>query len=102
MSTLSIHQQKMKMQLQQTNCSKDQLWNIIKDYFRYYTAPGIKDELWMLTIAILSSDQAPEVETGNDCNSRLHFYEQSILFIEAVNQLYRQHEKKKKKRKSEP
>ena len=100
MSTLSIGQQKLITQLQQNICSKTQLWNIIEDYFRYYTALGIKDELWMLTVAILSSDQAPEAETGNDRNSRLHFYEQSILFIDAVNQLYQQQQKKKAKRKS--
>lgn len=84
------------MKLQQSDCSKTQLRKIIEEYFRYYTAQGIKDELWMLTVAILSSDQAPEAETGNDRNSRLHFYEQSILFIEAVNQLNRQEQIKRK------
>jgi hypothetical protein len=101
MSTLSPSQQERNTQLQQRHCSKSQLRKIIEDYFRYYTAQGIKDELWMLTVAILSSDQAPEAETGNHRNSRLHFYEQSILFIEAVHQLYQQQEKKSK-RKSNP
>jgi hypothetical protein len=100
MSTLSLSQQEIKTKLQQSNLSKGELWNVVEEYFRYYTARGIKDELWMLTVAILSSDQAPEVETGNLRNSRLHFYEHSILFIEAVNQLYQQQETKKSKRKS--
>ena len=99
MSTLSPSQQEIKLKLQQNDCNKSQLGKVVEEYFRYYTAQGIKDELWMLTVAILSSDQAPESETGNDRNSRLHFYEQSILFIDAVNCLYQQ-EKKKSKRKS--
>jgi hypothetical protein len=100
MSTLSLTQQEINTRLQQRHCSKTQLRKIIEDYFRYYSARGIKDELWLLTVAILSSDQAPEAETGNDRNSRLHFYEHSLLFIEAINQLYQQQEIKKSKRKS--
>jgi hypothetical protein len=100
MSTLSIDQKETMIELQQNNCSNKQLRKIIENYFRYYTAKGIKDELWMLTVAILSSDHAPEAETGNHRNSRLHFYEHSLLFIEAVNQLYQQQKKKKAKRKN--
>ncbi|RXK60329.1 hypothetical protein ESA94_07555 [Lacibacter luteus] len=99
MSTLPQTLRNYKQQLTE-NPGKQQLWAIIRDYIRYYSAEGIKEELWMLTIGILSSDHSEEVEKGLDRQNRIFFYEHSLLFIDAVNQLYRLQENKKAKRKS--
>ncbi|RXK61781.1 hypothetical protein ESA94_01860 [Lacibacter luteus] len=99
MSTLPKTLRNYKQQLTE-NPTKQQLWAIIQDYIRYYSAEGIKEELWMLTIGVLSSDHMDEVEKGLDRHNRIFFYEHSLLFIDAVHQLYQQQEKKKAKRKS--
>jgi hypothetical protein len=99
MSTLPEQHRTFKQQLSE-NPTKQQLWNIIKDFIKFYSAEGIKEELWLLTIGILSSDQIEEVDKGIGRHNRIFFYEHSLLFIDAVNQLYQQQEKKKAKRKS--
>lgn len=95
MSTLAPIQRKYKKQLTE-NPTKQQLWEIINDYIRYYSAQGIKEELWMLTIGTLSSDHMEEVEKGINRHNRIFFYEHSMLFIDAVNQLYLQQKNKKR------
>lgn len=99
MSTLPEQHRTFKQQLSE-NPTKQQLWNIIKDFISFYSAEGIKEELWLLTIGILSSDQVMEVDKGIGRYNRIFFYEHSSLFIDAVNHLYQQQEKKKSKRKS--
>ena len=99
MSTLPEQHRTFKQQLSD-NPTKQQLWKIIKDFISFYSAEGIKEELWLLTIGILSSDQMEEVEKGIGRHNRIFFYEHSLLFIDAVNQLHQQQEKKKAKRKS--
>lgn len=66
---------------------------------RFYSAEGIKEELWLLTVGFLSSDQMEEGEKGIDRYNRIFFYEHSSLFIDAVNQLYLQQKTKKSKTK---
>ena len=99
MSTLPERHRTFKQQLSE-NPTKQQLWKIIKDFISFYSSEGIKEELWLLTIGTLSSDQVMEVDKGIDRYNRIFFYEHSSLFIDAVNQLYQQQEKKKTKRKS--
>jgi hypothetical protein len=99
MSTLPEQHRTFKQQLND-NPTKQQLWEIIKDFIKFYSAEGIKEELWLLTIGILSSDQIIEVDKGIGRYNRIFFYEHCTLFIDAVNQLYQQQEKKKSKRKS--
>lgn len=94
MSTLPQLHRNYK-QLLSENPTKKQLWEIIHDFFRYYSAEGIKEEIWMLTIGTLSSDHMEEVEKGLDRHNRIFFYEHSSLFIDAVNQLYQQQKNKK-------
>jgi|GEM_PF-6779831 len=98
MSTLHEKHHAFRQQLKE-NATKQQLWNIIKDFISFYSAEGIKEELWLLTVGILSSDQMEEVDKGIGRHNRIFFYEHSLLFIDA-NQLYQQLEKKKAKRKS--
>lgn len=99
MSTLHEKHHAFRKQLNE-NPTKQQLWKIIKDFISFYSAEGIKEELWLLTISILSSDQMEEVDKGIGRHNRIFFYEHSLLFIDAVNQLYQQQEKKKTKRKA--
>ena len=99
MSTLPEQHRTFKQQLSE-NPTKQQLWNIIKDFISFYSAEGIKEELWLLTVGTLSSDHMEQVKDGIRRHNRLFFYEHSSLFIDAVNQLYQQQEKKKSKRKS--
>ncbi|HLP38075.1 hypothetical protein [Lacibacter sp.] len=99
MSTLSPTHRQYK-QILSGNPSKKELWEIIHDFMHVYSAEGVKEELWLLTVGTLSGDHMEQVKDGIRRHNRLFFYEHSILFIDAVNQLYRQHEKKKKKRKS--
>lgn len=99
MSTLpEIHRD--YKQLLTENPTKKQLWKIVNDFIRFYSAEGIKNELWLLTVGILSSDQMEEVDKGIDRHNRIFFYEHSLLFIDAVNQLYLQQESKKSKPKN--
>lgn len=99
MSTLHEKHHAFRQQLKE-NPTKQQLWKIVKDFISFYSAEGIKEELWLLTIGILSSDQMEEVDKGIGRHNRIFFYEHSLLFIDAVNQLYQQQEKKKTKRKA--
>lgn len=101
MSTLPEHHRTFKQQLSE-NPTKQQLWNIVKDFIKFYSAEGIKEELWLLTVGTLSSDHMEQVKDGIRRHNRLFFYEHSTLFIDAVNQLYQHQEKKKAKRKSKP
>lgn len=99
MSTLPEQHRTFKQQLSE-NPTKQQLWNIVKDFIKFYSAEGIKEELWLLTVGTLTSDHMEQVKDGIRRHNRLFFYEHSTLFIDAVNQLYQQQEKKKAKRKS--
>lgn len=99
MSTLPEIHRKYKQQLSE-NPTKQQLWKIISDFMNFYSAQGIKEEIWLLTIGILSSDQCDEVKKGIDRYNRIFFYEHSSLFIDAVNHLHQQQKKKKRKSKS--
>ncbi len=99
MSTLAPIQRKYKKLLTQKP-TKEQLWEIIQDFIRYYSAEGIKEELWMLTIGTLSSDHMEEVEKGISRHNRIFFYEHSMLFIDAVDQLYKKQKANKAKPKS--
>lgn len=96
MSTLSEIHLNYK-QLLTESPTKKQLWKIIHDFIRFYSAEGIKEELWMLTVGTLSSDQMEQVDKGIDRHNRIFFYEHSSLFIDAVNQLYQQQRSKTNK-----
>lgn len=96
MSTLPPIHRKYKKLLTQ-NPTKKQLWEIIHDFLHYYSAEGIKEELWMLTIGTLSSDHMEEVEKGISRHNRIFFYEHSSLFIDAIDQLYNKQKGKKAK-----
>lgn len=99
MSTLPPTHRRYK-QLLSGNPTKKELWEIIQDFIQVYSAEGVKEELWLLTVGTLSSDHMEQVKDGIRRHNRLFFYEHSLLFIEAVNQLYQQQQKKKAKRKS--
>jgi len=100
MSTLSPTHRLYK-QILNDNPSKKQLWEIIHDFIHFYSADGIKEELWLLTVGTLSNDQMEQVKDGLRRHNRIFFYEHSSLFIDAVNLLYQEQTHKQNKKQKE-
>lgn len=97
MSTLPETHRNYKKLLAE-NPTRQQIWEIVNDFISFYSAEGIKEELWMLTIGTLSSDQVEEVEKGIDRYNRIFFYEHSSLFIDAVSLLLSEHKSRHSKK----
>jgi hypothetical protein len=98
MSTLTPTHRRYK-QILRRNPTKKQLWEVVHDFIHFYSAEGIKEELWLLTVGTLTSDQMEQVKDGLRRHNRLFFYEHSMLFIDAVNLLYQQQKTKSNKKK---
>lgn len=94
MSTLSSSLLEYK-QLLSNGPVKEVLWEVIEGYFDACSIEQVKNELWLLTVGILTADNIPEVDNGLERNNRLFFYEHSLIFMDAVFLLYQEHDLKK-------
>ena len=72
--------------------------DIISHYFEFIDVKDIHQELWELTVGLLTNDEFNESAKGRDRLNVMYFFEFTKLFVEAVHTLY-QPEKRKRRTK---
>ncbi len=68
-------------------------WHIIDDYFSFFGLDDVYEELWMLTVGALTSDEIHQMEKGRDRYNTLFFFEYTKMFAAAVHLVYTEHKK---------
>jgi len=70
--------------------TKGSAWKIIDEYFSFFSRECIDEELWRLTVGVLTNDTI-ELEKANDRHDIIFFFEYTKMFYEAVHLLYTRH-----------
>lgn len=71
--------------------SKTAARDIIREYFSFIKPGGFQQELWVLTVGLLTNDEMQQAEKGKDRHDIIFFFEFTVMFAEAVHLLYTKH-----------
>lgn len=66
-------------------------WAIVEEYFYFIKPAGFQQQLWVLTVGLLTNDEMQQAEKGRQRHDIIFFFEFTILFAEAVHYLHTGH-----------
>ena len=64
--------------------SKSAAWKVINDYLNFFHVEGIQNDLWLMLIGALTSDDLDNLKTGRQKHNLIFFYEYTLMFVDAV------------------
>lgn len=64
---------------------------IVEAYFQFIKPAEFQQELWVLTVSLLTNNDMQQAATGQDRQDIIFFFEFTTMFVEAVHFLYHQH-----------
>jgi hypothetical protein len=90
MNTLPASLANLRQHLQQAPAPAA-AWAIVEEYFHFIKPAGFQQQLWVLTVGLLTNDEMQQAEKGRQRHDIIFFFEFTLAFAEAVHYLYRQH-----------
>ena len=66
---------------------KEAAWAIVEEYFSCFKQQGFQQQLWLLTVGLLTNDEMQQAEKGRGRHDIIFFYEFTLLFVKAVDLL---------------
>ena len=67
--------------------SKEAAQIIVEEYFSCFKLKGFQQQLWTLTVGLLTNDEMQQAEKGRGRHDIIFFYEFTLLFVKAVDLL---------------
>lgn len=64
--------------------SKTNAWKVINDYLKFFHVEGVQNDLWLMLVGALTSDETDRLETGRQKHDLIFFYEYTLMFVNAV------------------
>lgn len=61
---------------------------VVKEYFSLFSPPALRQDMWLLLSAALSSTEVAQLEDGIQRYNLIFFYEFTLLMMDAVYLLY--------------
>jgi len=74
--------------------TKESAWNIIDEYFSFFSLEDVHNELWLLTAGTLTNEEEQFSQKAIDRSNLIFFFEYTKMFFEAVQVLHNKHKKK--------
>ena len=62
-------------------------WDVVEQYFKCFGLADLRQELWRLLCATLTHPEMPRLQDAAERSNLIFFYEYTLLFIDAVQQL---------------
>jgi len=87
MGTLTEELVQLQQDLAEKKTSKA-AWEIINDYFSFFSIETINHELWILTIGAVTNDELQQSEKGKERYNHIFFYEYTKMLLEAIAVLH--------------
>lgn len=80
----------------ESEASKTNAWKIIIEYLKFFHVEGVQNDLWLMLVGALTSDETDRLETGRQKHDLIFFYEYTLMFVDAVAVLKEKRDQKGK------
>ena len=88
---IQLHQQLAE------NKTKESAWAIVQEYLSFFGVSGAEKDLWQMLVASLVNNEMDEFKSTRHRYDLIFFFEFTMMFMESVDLLNQQHNKKQEK-----